>query len=695
MKRKYRYLTSSVLATVALLPATALTTTSQADESSWYGYNNYSYGYYPSYSNWNYGYNNYSYGYYPSYPNWNYGYNNYSYGYYPSYPNWNYGYNNYSYGYYPSYPNWNYGYNNYSYGYYPSYPSYNDWNGYNNLSNDANYLYWNGNHYYRMNDGSYRIYRNGSWVALNNDSNSNSGYESLRSDANYTYWNGNHYYRMNDGSYRIYRNGSWEPVSNAGDSNNGYNNLRNDSHYRYENGYHYYVLEDGSYYYYANGKWVLVKATETPADPATPAPTPEPTPTPTPEPAPNDKPDQPVNPGTDQPVTPGTDTPSDSDVPGIELPPTPPFVHEDKPFNPFTPETPSTPADPSDSGSADQPATPAIPGNSGLVTTDEPSENQIPPYVEKPAEGLEHLEWAPNGQTPKIIYPSGKPGDAALEADPNYYYDGSTHYYYVPSNSERTGYSPYWKWFGDVWKLQGMTDPNDPALDPKLHENTADDEYMYSDKDSSVKLYSRNLVTTAKAGQPLPFQNVEEFKNYVIEKMKPKFVDNSGWDAKVEWEIENPELFEMSKQNPWAKDYVLIANLKSGVADDKYKDIEFGHVKFIYRIEATDATNYVAIDKAKEAFAKINETRKAQGLKELTWSDDIYQKQALPKVNALSRQYDSTGFVGRRDEDAIVVVEKWASSGLREWLLDPNVTEGAVAAVVDGNGDYYWTYNYK
>jgi len=89
------------------------------------------------------------------------------------------------------------------------------------------------------------------------------------------------------------------------------------------------------------------------------------------------------------------------------------------------------------------------------------------------------------------------------------------------------------------------------------------------------------------------------------------------------------------------------------------------------------------------------ETRKAQGLKELTWSEDIYQNQALPKVNEISRQYDSTGFVGRRDEDAAVVVKKWANSGLRDLLLDPNVTEGAVAAVVDGNGVYYWAYSYK
>lgn len=491
----------------------------------------------------------------------------------------------------------------YGYGYYNHYqPGYDYWNGY--FTHYTNYYNnWGRNDY-------------------------NNGYNRLTTDPNYTYWNGNHYYRMSDGSYRIYHNGQWVPVSNNNNSNNGYNNLLKDRHYRYSNGYHYYVLDKGDYYYYQDGKWVFVKnSTENPTTPT-------------------------------QPETPKPEQPSE------ELKP----------------------------AQSNQPSTP---GNSGLVTTDEPSENQIPAYVEKPAEGLEHLSWAPNGQTPKLVYPLGKPGSAVLQKDKNYYYDGSTHYYYVPSNAERTGDSPYWKWMGDKWKLHGMTDPNDPALDSKLHKNTDDDEYMYSDKNSSVKLFSTNVVTTAKAGQPLPFQNVEEFKKYVIEKMNPKFVDNAGWDAKVEWKIEDEDIFEQSKQNPWARDYVLIANLKSGVNDKKYSDTEFGYVKFVYRVEATDDTNYIALDKAKEAFAKINEERKKQGLKELIWSDEIYNSQALPKAHSISRQYDSTGFVGRRDEDPSTVVKKWATSGLRELLLSPDATKGAVAAVVNGEGVYYWTFNYQ
>ena len=503
----------------------------------------------------------------------------------------------------------------------------------------------------------------------------------------YFYWNGSYYYRMSDGSYYIYRDGEWKPLTNNRDNNSSTNNLVNDSHYRYENGYHYYVLENGDYYYYQNGRWVFVKKS-----------------------ADNKKELELENPGT------------------VEIPENPPFNGADEEFKPFesgTIEFPETPsyggADgeyaPFDSGTIELPENPSFngadgeldpfapkPDNStnpsgpetpGLTTTDEPSENQIPPYVEKPAPGLEHLLWAPNGSKPKLVIPPGKPGDKILEGDPKYAFDGTNHYYYIESNDEVTGYTAYWKWMEDAWKLHGMTDPTDPALDPNLHSNPVDDEYGYSDQNSSVKLYSTNLVETAKAGQALPFQNVEEFKNYVIEKLNPKFLDNAGWDAKVTWEIEDEDIFEKTKNDPWARDYVLVANLKSGVDEEKYRDVEFGYVKFVFRVAATDDTNYYYMEKAKEAFAGINEIRKEQGLKELTWSDEIYQNQALPKANQISRQYDSSGFVGRRDQDAATVVKKWANGGLKELLLDPNATEGAVAAVVSGNGDYYWAYNYK
>ncbi len=79
------------------------------------------------------------------------------------------------------------------------------------------------------------------------------------------------------------------------------------------------------------------------------------------------------------------------------------------------------------------------------------------------------------------------------------------------------------KWMGDKWKLYGRTDPKDPEIDPKFQlEDAKDDEYaLYSDRDSSVVLYSTNLWNKVKAGQALPFKNVDEFKDYAIKKMSP------------------------------------------------------------------------------------------------------------------------------------------------------------------------------
>ncbi len=44
--------------------------------------------------------------------------------------------------------------------------------------------------------------------------------------------------------------------------------------------------------------------------------------------------------------------------------------------------------------------------------------------------------------------------------------------------------------------------------------------------------------------------------------MNPKFIDNAGWDAKVEWESRTQNSFEQSKETHGLKT-VLIANLKS------------------------------------------------------------------------------------------------------------------------------------
>jgi len=75
------------------------------------------------------------------------------------------------------------------------------------------------------------------------------GYYNPWYNYNVFYWNGNYYYKNQNGDYYVYKNGKWELYYQ-----DGFNKLKNDPHYRYENGYHYYVLDDGSYYYYENGK---------------------------------------------------------------------------------------------------------------------------------------------------------------------------------------------------------------------------------------------------------------------------------------------------------------------------------------------------------------------------------------------------------------------------------------------------------
>ncbi len=245
------------------------------------------------------------------------------------------------------------------------------------------------------------------------------------------------------------------------------------------------------------------------------------------------------------------------------------------------------------------------------------------------------------------------------------------------------------------WKLYNGTANDDPELDPDFHKPAGNDEYMYDDNASSVKLYSENVVGTGEAGEALPFQNVDEFKDYVIKNFAPKFLDNAGWDCNVTWEIEDVDNFNASKGSAWARDYVITANLKSGVDDKKYSDVEFGYVKFVYHVEPTENSDYVEVDSAKAAFNEINAQRTAAGLPALTWSDDLYNSTTLPHAKDISHTYNSDGIVYRRESDGSVVANKWLSSGIRELLMSPDATQAAVACVVAGDGTYYWTLNYQ
>ncbi|WP_314676851.1 CAP domain-containing protein [uncultured Streptococcus sp.] len=571
----------------------------------------------------------------------------YNYTYNPWYNNYYSGYNYGHNGYYPGY-NYNYGYPNYNYGYNGYYPNYNygyDY-GYNNYNESGTYRYSNGYLYYILSDGSYYVNYNGRWV----------------------------------------RGGDY---NNNGGSNNtpttGYEVLRNDPHYRYENGIHYYLKDNGDYYYYSKGKWILVKASSTDSE----APT-------TSETAST----------ADSTSSASSETASTADSTSAARSETASTADSTSSASSETASTAdSTSSASSETAStADSTSAATSTGNSSSTVTSESSsaassETGSTSETSSEAPELEKPAYAPetNIDYDKLPKPTLPPTDYRMYSDPRFVDDNGTYYYRVATTDEdyARGIDGYYKWVDGKWKLYNGTASDDPELDPEFHKPADNDEYVYDDNASSVKLYSENVVGTGKAGEALPFQNVDEFKDYVINNFAPKFVDNAGWDCNVTWEIEDVDNFNASKGSAWARDYVITANLKSGVNDKKYSDVEFGYVKFIYHVEPTENSDYVELDSARAAFNEINAQRKAAGLPELTWSDDLYNSTTLPHAKDISHTYNSDGVVYRRESDGSVVANKWLSSGIRELLMSPDATQAAVACVVAGDGTYYWTLNYQ
>ncbi len=553
--------------------------------------------------------------------------------YYPNY-GYNYGYN----GYYPGY-NYNYGYN---YGYNNYYPNYNY--GYN-----YNYNYGYNNY--------------------------NPGYNNYNESGTYRYSNGYLYYILSDGSYYVNYNGRWVRGGDYNNNNSGSNNtpttgyevLRHDPHYRYENGTHYYLKDNGDYYYYSNGKWVLVKASSTDSE------------------------------------APTTSTVDSTSSASSEAPSTVDSTSSASSEAPSTVDsTSSTISDAASTGNSTSEV--VSNGNSSSAVTSESSsaatsETGSTSETSSEAPELEKPPYAPetNIDYDKLPKPTLPPTDYRMYSDPRFVDDNGTYYYRVALTDEDNarGIDGYYKWVDGKWKLYNGTANDDPELDPDFHKPAGNDEYMYDDNASSVKLYSENVVGTGKAGEALPFQNVDEFKDYVIKNFAPKFLDNAGWDCNVTWEIEDVDNFNASKGSAWARDYVITANLKSGVDDKKYSDVEFGYVKFVYQVEPTENSDYVEVDSAKAAFNEINAQRTAAGLPALTWSDDLYNSTTLPHAKDISHTYNSDGIVYRRESDGSVVANKWLSSGIRELLMSPDATQAAVACVVAGDGTYYWTLNYQ
>ena len=542
-------------------------------------------------------------------------------------------------------------------------------------SNNYSYNSWYNNYYpnYGYNYG-YNGYNYNYNYGYNNY---NPGYNNYNESGTYRYSNGYLYYILSDGSYYVNYNGRWVRGGDYNNNNSGSNNtpttgyevLRNDPHYRYENGTHYYLKDNGDYYYYSNGKWVLVKASSTDSE----APT-------------TSTVDSTSSATSEAPSTVDSTSSATSEVPST-------VDSTSSACSEVASTVDSTSATTSDAAST---------GNStSVITSDSVATSETGSTSETSSEApeLEKPPYAPetNIDYDKLPKPTLPPTDYRMYSDPRFVDDNGTYYYRVALTDEDNarGIDGYYKWVDGKWKLYNGTANDDPELDPDFHKPAGNDEYMYDDNASSVKLYSENVVGTGKAGEALPFQNVDEFKDYVIKNFAPKFLDNAGWDCNVTWEIEDVDNFNASKGSAWARDYVITANLKSGVDDKKYSDVEFGYVKFVYHVEPTENSDYVEVDSAKAAFNEINAQRTAAGLPALTWSDDLYNSTTLPHAKDISHTYNSDGIVYRRESDGSVVANKWLSSGIRELLMSPDATQAAVACVVAGDGTYYWTLNYQ
>ena len=705
MRKSLRLFSCAVLGAAILAPTVVGNNHAQADSYYGRGYsNNYSYNswynnYYPNYG-YNYGYN----GYYPGYT-YNYGYN--------------YGYNNY-------YPNYNYGYNyNYNYGY-------NNYNpGYNNYNESGTYRYSNGYLYYILSDGSYYVNYNGRWVRggdyNNNNSGSNNtpttGYEVLRNDPHYRYENGTHYYLKDNGDYYYYSNGKWVLVkasstdSEAPTTSEAPSMVDSTSSATSEAPS---MVDSTSSATSESPSMVDSTSSATSEAPSmvdstSSATSESPSMVDSTSSATSEAPSM-----VDSTSSATSEAPSTVDSTSSATSESPSMVDSTSSATSEAPSTvdstssatseapsavDSTSATISDAASTGNSTSEVVSnGNSSSAVTSESSsaatsETGSTSETSSEAPELEKPPYAPetNIDYDKLPKPTLPPTDYRMYSDPRFVDDNGTYYYRVALTDEDNarGIDGYYKWVDGKWKLYNGTANDDPELDPDFHKPAGNDEYMYDDNASSVKLYSENVVGTGKAGEALPFQNVDEFKDYVIKNFAPKFLDNAGWDCNVTWEIEDVDNFNASKGSAWARDYVITANLKSGVDDKKYSDVEFGYVKFVYHVEPTENSDYVEVDSAKAAFNEINAQRTAAGLPALTWSDDLYNSTTLPHAKDISHTYNSDGIVYRRESDGSVVANKWLSSGIRELLMSPDATQAAVACVVAGDGTYYWTLNYQ
>ena len=300
-----------------------------------------------------------------------------------------------------------------------------------------------------------------------------------------------------------------------------------------------------------------------------------------------------------------------------------------------------------------------------------------------PAEGYARVRTA--------VYPPGTPNNPKVYNDSRYRYNNGKHYFVEKDANGKDIY--WWTWEKGRWFLHGEAYwPGDPGFESGVHENPNNsDEYGYTyDETVSPKLYSDIVVGKGKVGEPLPFSNTEEFKKYVLSKVNHVFKDNYGYDLKVTYSVEDEEKLKGNAAGAWGGRYILEAKITS-TGKEEY---EWGYVNYVYEVEgiAQDENSeygYEDMDKAKEAFALINQARTAKGLPALTWDDASYSA-GQEALKGLLKNWDSNGMVARGIATPEELVNKFLGNANAEILLSSHAVSGSVSFLQKSDSTYYW-----
>ena len=557
---------------------------------------------------------------------WNYGYNNYS-----NYRNnyWNYGYNNYNNGYNNYYYGYNYGngYNNYYYGYNYDY-------GYNYNNNSTRRItYYNGRYWYTDRNNVTYYYSNGQWVRYVEESTSN----------DYFYYNGRYYKLTSDNKYLVWENNQWVPLEEE-DNSSSETSSESSS-----------VSSEASSESSSESSSVSSEASSESSSVSSEASS------------------ESSSESSSVSSEASTSSSAENIFPGLEESSS---VESHSDFD-FDHLNSSSSSESSSSSQLSYPDPTSTSESTDISSVWSGSEYPIP------REGYARVRTA--------VYPPGTPNNPKVYNDSRYRYNNGKHYFVEKDEKGKDIY--WWTWEKGRWFLHGEAYwPGDPGFESGVHENPNNsDEYGYTyDETVSPKLYSDIVVGKGKVGEPLPFSNTEEFKKYVLSKVNHVFKDNYGYDLKVTYSVEDEEKLKGNAAGAWGGRYILEAKITS-TGKEEY---EWGYVNYVYEVEgnAQDENSeygYEDMDKAKEAFALINQARTAKGLPALTWDDASYSA-GQEALKGLLKNWDSSGMVARATASPSEVVNKFLGNAHAQTLLSSRAVSGSVSLLQKADSTYYW-----